>query len=192
MGDGTYGGLDIIPSAISPTYDNTYDLGQSSVRWSNIYAANSTISTSDARLKTDLVELTDDEVSAAVAISKAMGYTWQWLEGGDRTHTGPTVQLIMGIMEENNLTPFDYSFICYDEWDEQTEKVEVTPAVLDEDGNVVTEAVYEEQVVLEAGDRYSFRENELVKFCNAGLSARIDSQQETIDSILTRLDALES
>lgn len=31
------------------------------------------------------------------------------------------------------------------DWDYQIQSVEVTPAVLDEDGNVVTEAVYEDQ-----------------------------------------------
>jgi hypothetical protein len=178
--------LSVSGTSLSPGGDDLFDLGDSGIRWTNVFATNSVINTSDARLKTDLVALTDDEVSAATAISKSLGYTWQWSEGGDRTHVGPTVQMIMEIMKDNNLTPFDYSFICYDEWDDQYESVEVEPEYIDEDGNVVP-AVYESQLVMEAGDRYSFRENELMKFVAAGLSQRNDSLEARIEAIEAKL-----
>jgi hypothetical protein len=39
---------------VAPSVDNTYSLGKSTARWSAVYAANGTIQTSDARLKTNI------------------------------------------------------------------------------------------------------------------------------------------
>ncbi|MBN9245291.1 MAG: DUF2793 domain-containing protein [Mesorhizobium sp.] len=53
--------FDIEPDAVisarttRPSGDNTYSLGSGAYRWSVVYAATGTISTSDARLKTDIV-----------------------------------------------------------------------------------------------------------------------------------------
>ncbi|MDX1938146.1 MAG: tail fiber domain-containing protein [Flavihumibacter sp.] len=41
----------------APSADNTYTLGKSALRWSAVYAANGTIQTSDARLKTNIQPL---------------------------------------------------------------------------------------------------------------------------------------
>lgn len=41
----------------APSADNTYTLGKSALRWSAVYAANGTIQTSDARLKTNILPL---------------------------------------------------------------------------------------------------------------------------------------
>ena len=102
-----------------------------------------------------------------------------------------TVQRAIEVMESFNLNPFNYGFICYDEWEQKTETmpaVEAVDAVLDEAGNIVTPAVEakpeEIKVIREAGNRYSFRMDELSMFIARGVSAKLES-------IEARLAALE-
>lgn len=48
----------MIAGIMSPSVDNTYSLGSTTARWSNVWSANGTIQTSDARLKTNIRPLT--------------------------------------------------------------------------------------------------------------------------------------
>lgn len=110
--------------AIAPGADNTQNLGRTAFRWKQIYAATTTISTSDAREKTEVRSLVDNELAAAKALAKEFGI-YKWLasvnDKGDaaRHHVGMTVQRAIEIMEEHGLEPMSYGFICYDQWDEQ-------------------------------------------------------------------------
>ena len=168
-----------------PVTDNLYGLGQSSNRWSVVYAATGAINTSDAREKTTVDPLTDAELAAAGDLARAIG-TYQWLSAveakGDaaRHHAGLTVQQAIAIMVEHGLDPMRYGFICYDQWDELPEIVTSWPAqdaVLDDDGNVITPAVEAGSEVTQeyrpAGDRYSFRHDELLLFLARGFDARL-------------------
>jgi len=47
-----------VAGAITPNQDNTSSLGNSTYRWSAVYAANGAIQTSDARLKSNVADLT--------------------------------------------------------------------------------------------------------------------------------------
>lgn len=83
-------------------------------------------------------------------------------------------------MQSHGLDPMRYGFICYDKWPETPEVVETWPAqdaVLDEAGNVVSPAVESgsrvTQTYMPAGDRYSFRHDELLLFIARGLDARL-------------------
>ncbi|KTC25408.1 hypothetical protein AO392_14365 [Pseudomonas putida] len=129
-------------------------------------------------------------------------------KGADaRTHIGMTVQRAIEIMEANNLDPFAYGFICYDKWDEIADVVQVTrlgrvyyPAS-DESGEVEVYVDVEEFMASEeagtvwefthevtavttpgtkAGDRYSFRYDELSLFIAAGIEARLAALEEAI------------
>lgn len=181
---------------IAPTTDNTKSNGEASNRWSVVYAGTGTINTSDAREKNEVRSLTENEIQAAQALSKEIG-AYKFLssiaEKGDvaREHIGMTVQRAIEVMESFNLNPFNYGFICYDEWDQQTETipaVEASEEVLGEDGTVVKEAVEakpeEIKIIREAGNRYSFRMDELSMFIARGVSAKLES-------IEARLAALE-
>ncbi|HIE0523815.1 TPA: tail fiber domain-containing protein [Stenotrophomonas maltophilia] len=169
--------------------DNAQSLGSSTFRWTTVFATNTTISTSDSRLKTEPRQLRDAELKAASAIAR-LPAVWRWLsrvhgdencepEGMDaRKHFGPTVQAAMAVMEAHGLDPFAYSFICYDEW-------EAEPATYDDEGNELTSA-------REAGDRYSFRKEELLCFMVSALAAENDLQAAKVEALDARLAALEA
>ncbi|MFF2048035.1 tail fiber domain-containing protein [Stenotrophomonas bentonitica] len=186
-----------------PRVDNNVDVGTTAFRVRTYYGVNAAINTSDARLKTDPRQLRDAEFKAASAIAR-LPAVWRWLsrvhgdencepEGKEaRKHFGPTVQAAIAVMEANGLDPFAYSFICYDEWEalpEQWHEWEAQEAVLDDDGNVVTPAVEAGRELVqearEAGDRYSFRKEELLCFIVRALA-------QEIDGLSARVAALEA
>jgi len=173
--------------AVGPGADNTQDLGEASLRWAVVRAGTGSINTSDAREKTDVVPLTAAELAAAADLARAPG-TYQWLaavqaKGADaRWHAGLTVQQAIAIMQSHGLDPMRYGFICYDQWPETPEVVNSWPAqdaVLDDEGNVVTPAVEAGSEIAQeyrpAGDRYSFRHDELLLFIVRGFAARLDA-----------------
>lgn len=146
--------------------DNAQSLGLPSYRWSVVYAATGSINTSDAREKTEVIPFTANEISAATAIAKEIGF-YKFLSSisdkgnSARWHAGLTVQRAIEVMESHGLNPFEYSFICHDSWEE-------VPAS-------------EWQAGTPAGDRYSFRPDGLMMFIAKGLEARISAIEEMIN-----------
>lgn len=142
-----------------PWEDNAKTLGGSGNRWSTVYAATGTINTSDAREKTPVEPMSSAEIEAAKGLAREIG-TFRWLASieskGDnaRFHVGLTVQRAIEIMESHDLDPFSYGFMCFDEWE------------ADEDR--------------EAGDRYSFRVDQLNLFIARGLEARITALEAAL------------
>lgn len=159
-----------------PMGDGGYDIGWSSGRVNNIYAKNGAINTSDGRMKKDVRAMSDPETEAAKAIAKEIGF-WTWKEQADmndvREHCGLTVQRAMEIMESFGLEPFKYGFICYDKWDEHTFVSEYGPA--NEDGS--ENPIYK---TIPAGDRYSFRIDELNMFIAKGFEARLSALEDKL------------
>lgn len=152
--------------AITPINDNAQDLGTAARRHKVVYAGTGTINTSDAREKTGVRVLTASEIKAAMQLSKEIG-AYKWLasvkEKGDsaRDHIGLTVQKAIEIMNANGLEPFDYGFICHDIWS-------ASPSQYDENG-------VQTYVGCAAGDRYSFRYDQLNLFIAAGFEARLSA-----------------
>jgi len=140
-------------SQFRPVADNAYSLGNASQRFSVVYAGTGTINTSDAREKTFLT-IEDAETSAALEI-KANLRKFKFNDAieskgdGARIHFGASAQQVGEILTSHGLTPEDYAFYCYDEWEERQDK----------DGNVE----------LEAGNRYGIRYEELLSFIIAAL-----------------------
>ena len=162
--------------SLAPSTDNSVDIGGASVRVAQIYAVKGTINTSDARLKNDIRAMSDPETEAAKEIAKEIGF-WTWKEQADmndvREHCGLTVQRAMEIMRKHGLEPFDYAFICYDKWDEQTVVSEY--GELNEDGS--ENPIYK---TIPAGDRYSFRIDELNLFIAKGFEARLSAIEDKL------------
>jgi hypothetical protein len=188
--------------------DNAMDFGIGSSRWDDIYATNGTIQTSDQNEKQQIASLTDAEITAAKAISKLFK-TFKWndsvAEKGDaaRTHSGVIAQDVEQAMTDAGLNAGDYAFfISSTWWETQTEvpAVEAVDEVLDEDGNVITEAV-EAQEAYTRTDTYETAEEapegaternrkgirypQLLSFIGAATEQRLAS-------IEARLDALEA
>lgn len=157
-----------------PGADNAYSIGNSSMRVSAVYAANGAIQTSDARLKSEVRKFTDNEIAAAKLLSQEIGiYSWlakQAEEGEDaREHIGLTVQRAIEIMESCGLDPMHYGFICYDEWEEE----EIVIGYEDDVNPIMGKK--------EAGDRYSFRYDQLNLFIARGIEARLSAIEEKLE-----------
>jgi hypothetical protein len=95
------------------------DLGANSSgnRWDDIYALNTTISTSDRKLKQDIAELNDAEKATAVAckgLIRKYRLKAAVEEKGEnaRIHIGVIAQDIVAAFEANGLDPFRYSLLC--------------------------------------------------------------------------------
>ena len=188
-------------------YDNIMDIGASTSRFDDVRATNGTIQTSDQNEKQQIASLTDAEITAAKAISKLFK-TFKWnsavTKKGDaaRTHTGVIAQDVQQAMTDAGLDAGDYAFFISDTWWEtQTDvpAVEAVDEVLDEDGNVLTEAVeaqeaYTSTDTYETADeapegatertRLGIRYPELLSFIGAATEQRLAS-------IESRLDVLE-
>lgn len=128
-------------------------------------------------------------------------------KGADaRAHVGLTVQRAIEIMQANGLEPFEYGFICYDKWEatedvvqttrlgrvyipatEGSEEVElyadVEESMASDEGSVweFTHEISEVTVPgSPAGDRYSFRYDELNLFIAAGIEARLAALEDAV------------
>lgn len=116
-----------------PVQNNTMSCGTPSNLWTQVCSTNGTINTSDERLKTPLVPMTDAEEAAFLEINE-LPMKWQWLariaEEGDaaRWHAGPSVQAAIAIMEKHELEAFSYGVFCYDAWPAQDEVWREWPA----------------------------------------------------------------
>ncbi len=181
--------------AVRPGADNGQPLGDATRRWSQVFAGTATISTSDAREKTEVRALGPNEIAAAKDLAKEIG-AFRFLSAvsdkgeSAREHIGMTVQRAIEVMQSHGLDPFAYSFICYDEWGDQFQEHPAeyeqiyTPETYDEDGNVLEEAKTEDgdliheawsELVTPAGNRYSFRFEGLLAFIAAGFEARLSA-----------------
>lgn len=176
---------------ISPSAHNTYDIGTTAVRWKDLWLQSGAFNGSDARLKTEVRHFTKNEINAAKQLSKEIGF-YKWIESVEkkgesaRSHCGLTVQKAIEIMEKNELNPFDYGFIGYDQWDDkivhhdEIKAVEAKEAVYDIEGNMIEKAIdpieYKpewDEIVIKAGDAYSFRYDQLNIFIAKGIEERL-------------------
>ncbi|MFK3845281.1 tail fiber domain-containing protein [Stenotrophomonas sp. NPDC078853] len=201
-GGGTPGRfLEVSLDYVRPSANNVMSCGQAARAWTQLFAQNTTVSTSDARLKTEPRQLRDAEFKAASAIAR-LPAVWRWIhrvEGDEtcepegkeaRKHFGPTVQAAIAVMEAHGLDPFAYSFICYDEWEAEPEQWHEWPDELDDDGNVIREAGRElVQAARQAGDRYSFRKEELLCFLVAAMARQHDELEARVAALEAKLTA---
>lgn len=193
------GSLPASPSttAIAPNSDNTKSAGTASLRFTQVYAASGTINTSDAREKTAVSQLTQDEMNCAKQLADEIG-TYQWLasiqeKGANaRTHIGMTVQRAIEIFQSNNLDPFKYGIVCFDSWEDEIinhpEQYEQIP-VLDAEGNETGEYTQGQKIAdawdelkTAGGNRYGFRYEQLNLFIARGLSSRLSSIEQRLQA----------
>jgi hypothetical protein len=104
-----------------PGDDNTYACGQSSARWSTIFAATGTINTSDKNEKQQIVDLSQAELQVATAIKgliKKFKFNDAVEQKGDkaRIHVGVIAQDVEQAFITAGLNPEDYGIFCKDAW----------------------------------------------------------------------------
>lgn len=156
-----------------PHADGTYTLGTSSLKWSEVFATNGTINTSDEREKRDIAPI-DDRVLRAW--SRVQFYQYRWIDSvetkGDaaRVHFGVIAQRVKEAFEAEGLDAFSYGVLCYDKWDAAKEKW--TDAEYDEAGNVVQPAVLVSEA-RPAGDRFGVRYEQALALECAYLRSRL-------------------
>jgi len=172
--------------------DDVIDLGRSNRRFKDIYATNGTIQTSDRNEKQDEADLSDAETRVAVT-AKGLLKKFRWKsaveEKGDeaRVHFGIIAQDLQDAFTAEGLDASVYAMFINSEWWESytdVPAIEAQEAVLDEDGNVVTEAVeakeaytrtdtYETEAEAPEGaikkQRMGVRYSELLAFIIAGI-----------------------
>lgn len=169
------GGASVGASGISPTVDNQSALGATSLRWTQLYATNSTMGSSNKLKKRGLRDPSDVENDAFYEIA-LLPFVWQWLEkyqaeGDDaRLHSGPTVQDAIAIMEKHGLDWSSYSAFCYNSWPSW-------PGGIDPETG-------QYRAPYPAGDDYSFRKEELLLWM---LRATVE-RQKSIEARLLVLD----
>lgn len=206
------GGNLAVDGNLYPTSDGIFSLGTLAGRWSQVFATNSTITTSTKKKKRGLRQQEEAENNAFYEIGQ-LDSIWQWLEKyqteGDnaRLHSGPTVQDAIEIMDKYGLDWTRYAAFIYYKWDAQDAVVETwddewevvpgTPAVLDEEGNTIVDAVPETQVLLRsagvqvvqearaAGEDYAFRKEELL----FSISRATIAKQQDIEKRLAAIEA---
>lgn len=89
----------------APGTDNAFDLGASSLRWDDIYATNSTIQTSDERVKVDLGLLDDETARQLVRAIEPMQFR---LKDGGRWHWGFGASQVKAAILQHGLDPGDF------------------------------------------------------------------------------------
>ena len=101
--------------------DNVLDIGHNSIRFDDIYATNTTISTSDRNEKQDIEALTDAETRVAVAV-KGLLRKFRWIDAveakGDeaRIHFGIIAQDLQDAFTAESLDAGDYAMFISSTW----------------------------------------------------------------------------
>jgi hypothetical protein len=177
-----------------PGQDAAYSVGSAALRYTTAFLSSGAISTSDAREKTPVRGMTENEISAAKELAKEIGF-YRFLssieakEDAAREHCGMTVQRAMEVMASHGLEPMNYSFICHDSWGPETrdhaaeyEQIALVDPETGEttyvQGDLKSEAWTE--ILVEEGDRYSFRSDGLLSFIAAGFEARLAALEGSV------------
>ena len=154
--------------------DNNTNLGRSTRRWKQLYAATATINTSDERVKDNIESIPDAVLDAWGEVN---WYQFQFKDAiaekgatKARIHTGSIAQRIESVFTAHGLDANRYGLLCYDEWS-------ATPVGRDEQGNIIEEAQ-------PAGNRYSLRYEE-------ALCMEAAYQRRRADRLEARIEALE-
>lgn len=143
-----------------PATDNNKTLGNSSARWSVVYAGTGVINTSDIREKEQIRSISDKEKAVAIKIKsllKAFKFKDAVKEKGNKApiHFGVIAQEVKTAFESEGLVVEDYALFCYDEWAEEAE-------VKDDEGIVI-------KPYQPAGNRYGIRYDDLLVFVISAL-----------------------
>ena len=195
---GTWSDWIYLPSNV-PIGNGIKSLGDASHLWSQLYAAAGSINTSDAKEK-QAVESYPDAVLDAWGDVEFRQFLFndavEKKGAAARLHSGVIAQQVVEAFTRHGVDATRYGLLCYDEWPDEYETVEVedTPAVFDADGNEVTPAqTHKEKVqTTKAGSRYGIRYSEALCLEAAYQRRRAQRLEESVDALETRIAAVEA
>lgn len=161
--------------------DNVMGLGSSNARWKQLYAATTSISTSDRNMKDNIRKLTDIHRNFFMKLVP-VSFTFKDGESG-RTHVGFIAQDVEQAMNECGLTALDFAGFCKD--------VKVETYLDEESGNYKEKTAYDnngnEQYI------YSLRYEEfiaLIAYVLQDTIGQVSVLRETMETISKDVDAL--
>ena len=159
--DGTGEFARLARNFIGPANDNVTPAGSVSLRYTELFAANGTVNTSDERVKEQISEINP---ALLRAWSKVNFCQFKFKDAvakkgeAARLHIGVIAQQVKRAFESEGLDPFAYGILCYDKWEEEPEIIKEWPDVLDKDGNIVKQGgKMFVQNYLAGGELYSIR-----------------------------------
>lgn len=179
--------LRVIESGTPTTYVKTFkpwvtetvSLGNASAKWTEVFAAQGAINTSDERLKDNIASIPD-------AILDAWGevgwYQFQMKDAMEkkgenaRLHSGVIAQRIASVFQSHGLDASRYGLFCHDEWNAEYNE--------QDDGTSV--------LALPAGDAYAIRYTEALAMEAAYQRRRADRAETRITALERRLDEMEA
>lgn len=129
----------------TPAADNGASVGTSALRYSEVYAANGTINTSDEREKSQIGPIPDEWLDAWGDVEWVR---FKYLEAiekkgdGARWHIGLVAQRVRDVFLSHGIDPFEIGLLCFDEWEDVWSEEE------DES---------KRRLIKEAGDRFGIR-----------------------------------
>ncbi len=177
---------------LAPGADNAFSLGLSSNRWSAVYAASGTISTSDERQKQDIKPIDDALLDAWADMDWcSFRFVESVAEKGDRArvHFGLVAQHMRDVFQIHGIDGLHYGVLCYDRWaaTPAVAAIEAQDAVVDDEGRTIVPAVEGHDAVpaKPAGDIWGVRYD---------LASSIEAayQRRRADRLEARIAALES
>lgn len=144
--------IDIVSGSFQPANDNVVSLGASGKRWTQLWAATTTIATSDADYKTAPQAIPDAVLDAIGDVDlvqfKMLDAIAAKGEANARWHCGVIAQQVVSAFQARGLDATQYGIVCYDTWPAED-------AVVDKDGNVIVPA-------RPAGGMWSVRYSEIL------------------------------
>jgi hypothetical protein len=148
---------DTITASVRPLTDNSTKLGTASFRWTEVFAANGTINTSDANQKQQIRSLNDQEKAVALELKagiKAFKFNDSVAAKGDsaRIHVGAIAQEVEQAFISNGLDPKNYGVFCRDVW----YTIDGNIVLPNEDGDYPEEAVKNEILGIRYDQLFAF------------------------------------
>jgi hypothetical protein len=162
----------------SPITDNSVSLGAGGARWTEVFAANGTINTSDEREK-DLIEDVPKAWLDAWADVKYSRFKFKdaiHKKGdGARWHVGLIAQRVEQAFKARGINAFEIGLLCYDEWGDEFEDVLEEKEITDSEGNKIKSLVKTGERIQnkKAGNRYGVRYEQALALECAYLRSKI-------------------
>lgn len=169
---------------LCPTISGNLSLGNSSVKWKQLFATTSTISTSDRNEKLDIADLDKDLSSAFILAIPTRSF--KKIDGDSgRTHWGMVSQEVWDVMQSLGISDMDFAgFIRYHKCRmEERQKVVVDEETGEETTQAYTEDVYEYDEDENPVYGYGLRYEEFI----APMIATIQKQQSELDLLKSEL-----